>query len=158
MRLAIIGFWVLGLAFVLSHSLPALVAFVMGLAFAPSISVLNIVLYDAGMLTILVGITAWWWKEKPWLKESPAGTGLPKTTDALALFLGTFLVGAIFGITLYDSAWGFNNILFVPSRDLRINGPEGAVYMLVFSVGIVLLFIGFFRVFLKGNVRAQSSS
>ncbi len=62
--------------------------------------------------------------------------------SVILVALGSFLLGVTWGILIYDSYWGLNEILYKPSISLNVNSTYGApFYALIGAIGAVLLIV-----------------
>jgi hypothetical protein len=70
--------------------------------------------------------------------------------NVILIALGSFLFGADWGILIYDSYWGFGDLLYKPSVSLNVTSTVGAPFYALFgAIGVVLLFVGCRNVLLK---------
>jgi hypothetical protein len=73
--------------------------------------------------------------------------------NVVMLALGCFLLGAVWGILIYEVTWYFNNYSFKPSSSiLAVNSTIGGfLFGLISGVGAVLLVFGIRNIFWKNK-------
>lgn len=68
--------------------------------------------------------------------------------NVILLAVGSFLLGAVCGVLIYDSTWGFGDTLFKLSDSFDANA-YAPVYGIISAIGTLLIIIGVLNLFWK---------
>ena len=139
--------------FVLLRLIPLVIVLMRGVPLQLNLYTSREVVFAIVVIIVLFAVVAWWSRERFWLDEPLDKRSFPKTINVVLLTLGALLFGFVFGINFYADTWGFNNVIFVPSRDLDVNSAGEPIYELILGMGIILFLIGYLNMCIKGNRR-----
>jgi polyferredoxin len=88
------------------------------------------------------------------LKSSPTntkeqGNKMPSMKiNVIMLAVGSFLLGAAWGVIIFTSTWGFGDTLFNPSTSLDVTSFN-LIYGCLTFIGVLLIVIGVLNLFWK---------
>jgi hypothetical protein len=68
--------------------------------------------------------------------------------NVIMLAVGSFLLGAAWGVIIFTSTWGFGDTLFNPSTSLDVTSFN-LIYGCLTFIGVLLIVIGVLNLFWK---------